>query len=241
MSVILIAMNALFVIATPIGNLDDITIRAIKTLFTVDILACEDTRRTGMLLAELRKRHGVALSIPETNPKLVRFDDRGEMNGAIELITLIEDGKSVGLVSDAGTPLVSDPGYVLISQCRKRNIRVESIPGASALLTALTSTGLPADKFTFLGYPPEKESHRLKLFTSLVESNKSIASTYIFYAAPHKLIEMLGNLNEVFGDIEVTLARELTKIHEEVITQKISILLESGYVPKGEYVVLFRI
>lgn len=234
-------MGTLFVIATPIGNLDDITIRAIKTLFAVDILACEDTRRTGMLLAELRKRHGAQLSIPEANPKLVRFDDRGEVNGAIELIGYLEDGNSVGLVSDAGTPLISDPGYVLISQCRKRNIRVESIPGASALLSALTSSGLAADKFTFLGYPPEKESHRLKLFTALNESNKSIESTYIFYAAPHKLLEMLANMKTVFGDIEITLARELTKIHEEILTQKLSMLLESAYEPKGEYVVLFRV
>lgn len=234
-------MGTLYIVATPIGNLDDITIRAIKTIFSVDILACEDTRRTGMLLAELRKRHSSLLTIPDTNPKLIRFDDRGEMNGAIELITLIEEGKTVGLVSDAGTPLVSDPGYVLISQCRKRNIRVESIPGASALLAGLTSSGLAADKFTFLGYPPEKESHRLKLFTALTESNKFIESTYIFYSAPHKLIEMLENMKQTFGDIEVTLARELTKIHEEVSTQKLSALLESSYEPKGEYVVLFRI
>lgn len=234
-------MNTLYVIATPIGNLDDITIRAIKTIFSVDILACEDTRRTGMLLAELRKRHSALINLPETNPKLMRFDDRGEMNGSIELITLIEEGTSVGLVSDAGTPLVSDPGYLLISLCRKRNIRVESIPGASAVLTALTSSGLAADKFTFLGYPPEKASHRLKLFATIAYSNKTLASTYIFFAAPHKLLEMLTNMKEAFGDIEVTLARELTKIHEEIRTEKISHLFDTNYEPKGEYVVLFRL
>ncbi len=234
-------MGTLFVIATPIGNLDDITIRAIKTLFSVDILACEDTRRTGMLLAELRKRHGVTLQIPETNPKLVRFDDRREMNGAIELITLIESGKSVGLVSDAGTPLVSDPGYVLISQCRKRSIRVESIPGASALLAAITSSGLPADKFTFLGYPPEKESHRIKLLLALVESHKLISSTYIFYCAPHKLVEMLQNMLDTLGDRPVTIARELTKIHEEIWTGTISDAQKTFAAPKGEIVLLFSL
>ena len=234
-------MGTLYIIATPIGNLDDISIRAIKTIFSVPILACEDTRRTGMLLAELRKRHGDTMNLPQTNPKLIRFDDRGELNGAIEIITLLESDTSVGLVSDAGTPLVSDPGYVLISQAHKRNLKVESIPGASALLAALTSSGLAADKFTFLGYPPEKESHRQKLFSALLLSNKSIESTYIFYAAPHKLIEMLRNMKDIFGDIEVTLARELTKIHEEIVTKKLSDFLENAYEPKGEYVVLFRI
>jgi 16S rRNA (cytidine1402-2'-O)-methyltransferase len=234
-------MGTLFIIATPIGNLDDITIRAIKTIFTVNVLACEDTRRTGMLLSEIRKRHGVTFSLPAANPKLIRFDNRGELNGAIELIGLLEAGQSVGLVSDAGTPLVSDPGYVLISQARKRGIRVESIPGASALLAALTSSGLPADKFTFFGYPPEKASHRMKLFNEILDSNSHVSSTYIFYAAPHKLIEMLENMKEAFGDIEVTLARELTKIHEEIRTERISTLLTNGFEPKGEFVLLFRI
>ncbi len=228
-------------IATPIGNLEDITLRAIKHLYSVDVLACEDTRRAGMLLSELRKRHGTSLTIPEQNPKLIRFDDRGEQNGAIELIGLLEEGKNIGLISDAGTPLVSDPGYVLISQARKRNIRVESIPGASALLTALTSAGLPADKFTFLGYPPEKASHRLKLFTHMTESSKLIGATYIFYSAPHKLMEMLTDMKEIFGDIEITLARELTKMHEEVATYTISEYMDLSIEPKGEYVVLFRI
>jgi 16S rRNA (cytidine1402-2'-O)-methyltransferase len=233
-------MGTLSIIATPIGNLEDITLRAIRLIFSVDVLACEDTRRAGMLLSELRKRHGESLHIPESNPKLIRFDDRGEINGAIEIISLLEEGKSVGLISDAGTPLISDPGYVLISQARKRGIHVESIPGASALLAALTSSGLAADKFTFLGYPPEKESHRLKLLTSLLEANKHVEVTYIFYSAPHKLKEMLENMKTVYGDLDVTLARELTKVHEEIVTGKISMLYET-HEPKGEYVVLFRL
>lgn len=234
-------MNTLYVIATPIGNLDDITIRAIKTIFSVDILACEDTRRTGMLLAELRKRHASLLDIPETNPKLVRFDDRGELNGAIELITHIEEGKTVGLVSDAGTPLVSDPGYVLISQCRKRNIHVESIPGASALLTALTSSGLPPDKFTFLGYPPEKESHRIKLLSAIAASHASLSATYIFYCAPHKLSETLQNMYDTFGDIHITIARELTKLHEEIWSGTIHEAQNNFTSPRGEIVLLFTL
>lgn len=234
-------MGTLFVIATPIGNLDDISIRGIKTIFSVPVLACEDTRRTGMLLAELRKRHGSTMNLPEVNPKLLRFDDRGELNGAIEIITMLENGDSVGLVSDAGTPLVSDPGYVLISQARKRNLRVESIPGASALLAALTSSGLAADKFTFLGYPPEKESHRIKLLNAILESNKSLSATYIFYCAPHKLLEMLQNMKDILGNTHITIARELTKIHEEVWSGTIEDAQKSFSSPKGEIVLLFSL
>lgn len=231
-------MGTLFVVATPIGNLDDISIRAIKTLFSADIVACEDTRRTGLLLSELKKRYGPSFpDISFETPTLTTYYDQIERNKTPELLELLALGKNIALVSDAGTPLVNDPGYILVSEARKRNIPVVSIPGASALLAALTSSGLPADKFTFLGYPPEKTSHRLKLFDTMKQH--SFNQTFIFYCAPHKLVTMLSEMKETFGDIDITVCRELTKIHEEIWTGKINEALQYFAEPKGEFVVLF--
>lgn len=223
-------MGTLFVVSTPIGNLEDITLRATKTLALVDIILCEDTRRTGQMLT--------TLSIPHN--KLLSYYDAIEQQRTPELIAHLEEGKNIALVSDAGTPLISDPGYVLVSEARKRNIKVESIPGASALLTALTSSGLPADKFMFLGYPPEKPSHRKKLFEDMTHLNR-FKCTYIFYCAPHKLLTTLTEMKEVFGDIQISICRELTKIHEEAWTGTISKALTKFASIKGEVVLLLRI
>src|SRR3989344_3509987 len=210
-------MRTLYVVATPIGNLEDITIRAVKTLFSVDIIACEDTRRTGLLLSELKKRYTGIFehSSQKTTPQFLRFDDRTERQQTPQLIKLLKEGKSVALVSDAGTPLISDPGYVLVSEAQKRGIKVVSVPGSSAVLAALASSGLPADKFTFLGYPPEKKSHRIKLFKHLLQINRLISSTHVLYCAPHKLLTTLKELKETVGDVEIAVCRELTKTYEE--------------------------
>lgn len=224
-------MGTLFVVSTPIGNLEDITLRATKTLAGVDIILCEDTRRTGQMLT--------TLSIP--HKKLLSYYDEVEDQRIPEIIDELTAGKNIALVSDAGTPLISDPGFRLVRECKKRDIPVVSIPGASAVLAALTSSGLPTDKFTFLGFAPEKIGNRKKLFEAIVQSNVQLASTYILYCAPHKLIETLHDMLAAFGDREVTLARELTKIHEEVITQPISKCLASPNSPKGEYVILFSL
>ncbi len=142
--------------------------------------------------------------------------------------------KDIALVSDAGTPLISDPGYRLVSEALKRGIKVVSIPGPTAAITALTSSGLPTHRFLFLGYPPEKQSHRIKLFESLPGD-----TTIIFYCAPHKLRQTLADLQSVMGDIPIVLCRELTKIHEEVWRGKISAALKHFSAPKGEFVLLY--
>jgi 16S rRNA (cytidine1402-2'-O)-methyltransferase len=229
-------MGILYVVATPIGNLEDISIRALRILFTADFVACEDTRRAGILLSELNKRYGARLALSKTDPKLIRYDDRTELNTTAEIIEILNQGKSIALISDAGTPLISDPGFLLVSHARKRGIKVESIPGASAVLTALTSSGLPADKFTFLGFPPERAQHRIKFFNSVARNQ-----TIIFYCAPHKLITTLGEMKDIFGDIEICLCRELTKIHEEVWNGSITDALTHFQDPKGEFVVLFHL
>lgn len=244
-------MGTLFVVATPIGNLEDISLRAIKTLFSVDYVACEDTRRTGLLLDELKKRYpsivpkdspseGLSLNT-QGHSRLVQYYDEIEDKRLPEVIDILTQGRSVALVSDAGTPLISDPGYVLIKEARKRGIPVISIPGASALLTALTSSGLPADKFMFLGYPPEKQGNRLKLFEHISSMNRFIESTYIFYSAPHKLQSTLEDMKNSFGDIEIVICRELTKIHEEYWRGAVSAAISRFIQPKGEFVLLIRL
>lgn len=233
-------MGTLYITATPIGNLEDITHRAFKTLFSVDFVACEDTRRTGSLLQELKKRYA-HLGNTSAEPRLLRYDDRTEQTATPEILELLKHGKSVALVSDAGTPLISDPGYVLVREARKRGIPVVSVPGPSAILAALTSSGLPVDKFLFLGYPPEKPSHRLELFRKLLQMNQLIATTYIMYCAPHKLRQTLKDMVQIFGDREVCVGRELTKIHEEIWRGKFSEAMQRFVEPQGEFVILWSL
>lgn len=235
-------MGTLYIVATPIGNLEDISIRAIRTLFSVDVIACEDTRRAGILLQELRTRYEPLIqqfSDTLKEPVFMRYDDHTEHQAAPEILELLREDKSVALISDAGTPLINDPGFILVREARRKQIPIISIPGASAVLTALTSSGLPADKFTFLGYPPEKQGHRLKLFQSVVDTKLDV--TYVFYVAPHKLSSALSDLQHVIGNRDITLSRELTKVHEEVWTGSISAALSAFQDPKGEFVLLIHL
>lgn len=210
-------MGTLYIVATPIGNLEDITIRAQKILASVDLVLCEDTRRTARL----------------TNTKLMRFDEHTEQKLVPEVLDMLTN-KNIALVSDAGTPLISDPGYRLVSEAIKRGIKVVSIPGPTAAIAALTVSGLPTNHFMFLGYPPEKQSHRIKLFGSLPKN-----ITIIFYCAPHKLHQTLTDLQTVLGDLPIVLVRELTKMHEEIWRGKISDAQTCDF--KGELVLLFSI
>lgn len=230
MSGILGTMGTLYIVATPIGNLEDITLRALRILKEVDIIACEDTRHTGLLLSKLH--------IPA--PKLIPYYDEVEQKRAPELLELLEAGSSIALVSDAGTPLISDPGYLLVSQALKSGIKVVSIPGPSAVIAALSISGLPANTFMFLGYPPEKQSHRKKLFTSLLQCFKTLEQkpTCIFYCAPHKLEATLVDMKEAWGDIEIVICRELTKQFEETWKGTISEALLHKDQFKGELVLL---
>ncbi|KKU25708.1 MAG: hypothetical protein UX37_C0015G0012 [Microgenomates group bacterium GW2011_GWA2_46_16] len=167
---------------------------------------------------------------------MVRFDDRTENQKTPWLVEQLLQGKKVALVSDAGTPLISDPGYRLVREAIKRGITVVSIPGPTAAIAALTVSGLPTNHFMFMGYPPEKQSRRTKLFQTLPKD-----TTIIFYCAPHKLQQTLGDMQSVFGDIPIVIARELTKIHEEVWRGKLSEAINYYSNPQGEFVFLLQL
>lgn len=222
----------LYIVATPIGNLQDITLRAIETLKKVDSIACEDTRKTSILLKSLRIE----------GKHLISYYEQNELRRIPEIINALRNGLSIALVSDAGTPTISDPGFKLVRECVKGGIRVESIPGPSSTISALISSGLPTDKFLFVGYPPRKPGNRKKFFQNILDANKILKNTVILFEAPHKLLKTLGEMEEIFGDIEIVLSRELTKVHEEIRREKISNALEhfTKTKPKGEFTILFN-
>lgn len=239
-------MGVLFIVATPLGNLQDITIRAVRTLFQVDTIACEDTRRTGVLLQALRPLYEKLTHVEDRalkKPKLLSYFEQNELRRIPEIISLLHNDEHVALVSDAGMPAISDPGYKLIRECIREGIKVEVIPGPSSPIMALVGSGLPTDKWTFIGYPPHKSGHRKSLFESIKKSHEFLKTTIIMFEAPHKIIKTLEEMQQVFGDIEVVLARELTKIHEEVKRQKISEFLNhfEKINPKGEFVIVFAL
>ena len=194
--------GTLFVVATPIGNLEDLTLRALRTLREVDRIACEDTRHTRQLLAH----HGIS-------KPLVSYHDHNEQSRAPELLEDLEAGRSIALVSDAGTPLISDPGYRLVKAARERGITVTPIPGPSAILASLSASGLPTDAFAFLGFPPPKQGQRRKL----LEDCGAWPITLVFYEAPHRILDLLADIASTLGPRPVVLAREVTKMHEEFL------------------------
>lgn len=241
-----LTMGTLYIVSTPIGNLQDITLRAIKTLFEVDIIACEDTRRAGVLLD--------TISIPYYNlinnghakknkPQLLSYYEQIELRRIPEILSILQRNLNVALISDAGTPAVSDPGFKLIRECIKSGIKIETIPGPSSVITALTVSGLPTDKFLFLGYPPQKSGHRKQFFENISNSQKIIKSTVILFVAPHKMLKNLEELRNVIGDIPIVLCRELTKVHEEIRREKISESIShfQNHPPKGEFVLLLNL
>ena len=227
-------MGILYIIATPIGNLEDITLRAIKILKTVDAIACEDTRKTGMLLSRI---------LPEdiNKPRLISYYEQNELQRIPEVINALKDGLNIALVSDAGTPTISDPGFKLVRECIREGIRVESIPGPSSVISSLVTSGLPTDKFLFVGYPPKKPGHRKTLFENLTKL--PIKTTIIFFEGPHHLLRTLSEMKEVFGDIDIVICRELTKIYEEIQRSKISSSIDHFTKTnlKGEFVILFHL
>ncbi|HSW48183.1 MAG TPA: 16S rRNA (cytidine(1402)-2'-O)-methyltransferase [Candidatus Saccharimonadales bacterium] len=238
-------MGILYIVPTPIGNLKDITIRALEVLFSVDLIACEDTRRTGLLLQKLgeMKSESTGLVQKTEHPPLISYYEQNEFQRIPEIISYLQMGKNIALISDAGTPAISDPGFKLIREAIKEKIKIESLPGASAPLVALTASGLPTDKFTFAGYPPRKPGHRKTFFENIKSSQEFLKTTVILFEAPHKLLKTLAEMQEVFGDIDIVIARELTKTHEELRHEKISASLShfKKKEPKGEIVVLFNL
>ncbi len=214
----------LYVVSTPIGNLDDITRRAVKVLEEVDAVVAEDTRKTSILLQHL--------GISKT---LISYHEHNEHKRAGELVRRLESGMSLALVSDAGTPGISDPGFLIVRECLKHGIQVVPAPGASALLAALTVSGLPMDRFVFEGFLPHKKGRKTR-----IESFRDEKRTIILYESPHRIVRTLRELRERLGDRQAVIGRELTKKFEEVVRGTLSELeqhFESKSI-KGEFVLI---
>ena len=218
---------ALYIVATPIGNLGDITLRALHTLAHADVILSEDTRVTGALL------HHYGLKKP-----MLSYHDHNAEARQPEILDRLASGHAVALVSDAGTPLVSDPGYRLVQACRAAGHTVTAIPGASALLTALASAGLPTDRFLFAGFPPAKRTARRKMFEELLP----LRATLVFYESPTRLLASLDDLAAVFGaNRPAAIARELTKLFEEIRRGSLAELIalyRAEATPRGEITIL---
>lgn len=216
----------LLVVATPIGNLDDLSPRARRAFEEADRVACEDTRRTGLLLANLGIKR-----------PLISLHEHNERRRLPRLLEALEQGETIALVSDAGTPLVSDPGYLLVREAVEKGVRVEPIPGPSALLAALVASALPPHPFTFCGFPPPKGGKRRTFY----ERFAGLDHTLVVFESPHRLLASLEDAVAVLGDRQAVVARELTKLHEEVIRGRLSEILETlGERPaiKGEIVLV---
>ncbi len=218
--------GTLFVVATPIGNLDDVTARALRVLREVDVIAAEDTRRTSHLLTRY------AITTPTTS-----LHEHNEQKKTATLLARLGAGGSIALVSDAGTPTVSDPGQRLIQAAVAAGIRVEPIPGPSAILATLAASGFPADAFLFLGFPSTRSKDRKKWFERL----RVAAGTVVFFEAPHRLRRTLSEVQEAMGDIEAVAGREVTKIHEELVRGPISTVLAALEEPRGEFTIALYI
>jgi 16S rRNA (cytidine1402-2'-O)-methyltransferase len=212
----------LYVVATPIGNLDDISKRALQILGSVDLIACEDTRHTLKLLSHFN------LQKPLTS-----YHDFNEDQKANQLARRVAQGETIALVSDAGIPTLSDPGYRLVRFCRQNKLPVIAVPGPNAAITALAASGLPSDEFVFLGFLPVKPTARREKLRSL----RDLTPTLIFYEAPHRIQPALEDVLSVLGDREVCVGRELTKVHEEYVFGNLSEVI-SQVKPLGEFVIV---
>jgi 16S rRNA (cytidine1402-2'-O)-methyltransferase len=218
--------GVLYLVASPIGNLEDITFRAVRTLKECDLIACEDTRHTQRLLSH----YGIV-------KPLVSYHDHNEATRSAELMAKLQAGSNVALVSDAGMPLVADPGYRLVTAAVARGISVQPIPGPSALLTALAASGLPTDAFRFAGFLPARSGQR----ASVLEAFANDAATLIFYEAPHRILDALADVERILGARPVVVARELTKAHEEFLrgtARQILDILAARDAVKGEITLL---
>jgi 16S rRNA (cytidine1402-2'-O)-methyltransferase len=218
--------GTLYLVATPIGNLEDISYRAVRVLSEVDIIACEDTRRTRVLL----DHYGI-------KTKLVSYHEHNERDRAQQLSALLEEDKSIAIVSDAGTPGICDPGFRVVNEALSIGARVVPIPGPVALIAALTASGLPTDEFFFGGFLPARAQARRQR----LEEVRTLDSTLVFYEAPHRIAQALADAREVLGEREAAVARELTKLHEEIVRGRLSELHErfrTEALRRGEFVVV---
>ena len=217
----------LYIVPTPIGNLDDITLRALRVLKEVELIAAEDTRHTQHLLAHF----GIKTA-------LTSYHEHNERDKARTLVERLKSGASIALVSDAGTPAISDPGYRIVVEAIGADIRVIALPGASALTTALSASGLPTDRFLFEGFLPAKTQERKAKLQRL----RAETATLLFYEGPHRLLDALNDMLKIFGDRKVAVARELTKLHEEFMRGRLSDVIAAlgDREIKGEIVVMVQ-
>jgi len=217
-------LGTLFVVSVPIGNLKDITYRAVEVLNQVDMIACEDTRKTGLLCKEYN-----------IDSKLTSYHDHNKNSKGAYLISELEKGRNIAIVSDAGTPGINDPGYNIVKDAKEMGIKVIGVPGATAAINALVTSGLPTDKYCYEGFLPAKKGRKTAL-----ETLKNEVRTIILYESVHRIIKTLKELNEFFPERQVSIHREMTKIHEEVINgllPEVIEKLEQGVV-KGEFVII---
>ena len=219
--------NGLYIIATPIGNLSDISSRALEILRQADTIACEDTRMARKLFSLL----GLPL-----NKNFIRYEDHTESQKADSVIDLIEQNHVVALISDAGSPLISDPGYKLVRRCREKNVYLTAIPGACAVITALQISGLPTNRFMFAGFIPNKDKARQDLFNEL----KTVNTTLVFYETAPRLLKTLAQAADIFSGREIAVARELTKMYEEVACGNFADVIAyfEQNEPRGEFVLM---
>ncbi len=219
--------GTLYLVSTPIGNLEDITLRALRVLREVRLVAAEDTRRSARLL------HHYQIETETTS-----FHAHNEREKAPALLKRLEAGESIALVTDAGTPVLSDPGQHLVQEAARRGIRVEAVPGPSAILAALVASGLGADGFTFIGFPPAKAEARKRWFMASTADPRPL----VVFEAPHRLVPSLRDALSIFGDRQLIVCRELTKIHEELIRGPISAAIShfEQHEPRGEFTLVFE-
>lgn len=217
--------GTLYLVATPIGNLEDITLRAIRILKEVDCIAAEDTRHSLKLLNHL-----------EISKNLISYHRHNEDSKSALLIDKLLEGQNIALITDAGTPGISDPGEEIVSLCIQHHIPIVPVPGACALINALICSGMDTTEFTFLGFLPLNKNNR----KAVLEKIKNATCTSILYEAPHKLLSTLKDLEEILGNRKIVVAKELTKIHEEFIRGTVEELLEKLNNPKGEYVLIIE-
>jgi len=217
--------GTLYVVATPLGNLEDITLRALRILKEVALIACEDTRRTRILLTHF------GIQVPVTS-----YFEHNKLSKGEALIRVLTDGKSVALVTDAGTPGISDPGFLLVRAARDAGIPVVPVPGPSAVIAALSAAGLPADRFVFEGFLPVKPGRRIHRLEAL----RAFSTTIVCYESPHRILASLEAMAQVFGEVEIVVARELTKQFEEIVRGTPARLVEhfGQRQPKGEFTIV---
>lgn len=220
-----VGAGCLYVVATPIGNLEDISMRALRVLKEADLIACEDTRQTLKLLSHFG-----------LSKRLVSYHEHNEMTRAAEIVIELEQGAKVALVSDAGTPAISDPGHRLVSLCLRHGIHVVPVPGASAFVAALAASGMPIEQFVFVGFVPARPTERRKALRALASETRTLA----LYEAPHRLLDSLEDALEILGNRPAVIAREVTKVHEEFQRGHIEDLIEAARkkAPRGEITLL---